>query len=336
MSRSEPQLLRLVESFFREHLQRIRGASPQTVLSYRDALQLFLRFMADDLKRHVSALTLEDIIADRVLAFLDHLERSRGNGAATRNQRLTALKCFVEHLLRHDVIRADQYRRILDIPAKKATRATASYLEPEEVAVLLRQPDRRTADGRRHHALLLFLYNTGTRISEALAVCVADVQFSTPAQVRVHGKGAKDRFCPVWRETLDAIEEVLVGDHASSRRIFTNARGAPLTRDGAAHLLQKYTMMAAKELPNLSTRRVTPHVLRHSCAVALLQAGVDVTVIRDYLGHVSVVTTSRYITTNLKMKRDVLDVFWRRAGLERPGTAPWEPTPDVLAFLESL
>jgi site-specific recombinase XerD len=306
------------------------------VLSYRDALQLFLRFVADDVKRQVSALTLDDIVADRALAFLDHLERSRGNGVSTRNQRLAALRCFVEHLLRHDVTRAAQYRRILDIPTKKARRSAVSYLEPEQIAVLLRQPDRRTANGRRHHALLLFLYNTGTRVSEALAVCVADVQFSTPAQVRVHGKGAKDRFCPVWRETIDAIEDVLAGDHSASRRIFTNARGGPLTRDGAAHLLQKYATMAAKELPNLANRRVTPHVLRHSCAVALLQAGVDVTVIRDYLGHVSIVTTSRYLSTNLKMKRDVLDAFWKRAGLERPGTAPWEPAPDVLAFLDSL
>lgn len=336
MSRSEPDILRLVESFFREHLQRVRGASPRTVHSYRDALHLFLNFVADDVKRKVSALTLDEITADRVLAFLDHLERSRGNCVATRNQRLAALRCFVEHLLRHDVTRTAQYRRILDIPAKKHKISAVSYLEPEEVAVLLRQPDQRTAHGRRHHALLLFLYNTGARVSEALAVCVADVQFSTPAQVRVHGKGAKDRFCPVWRETIDAIEGVLAGDHSASRRIFTNARGGSLTRDGAAHLLHKYAAMAAKELPNLSNRRVTPHVLRHSCAVALLQAGVDVTVIRDYLGHVSVVTTSRYISTNLKMKRDVLDAFWKRAGLERPGTAPWEPPPDVLAFLESL
>lgn len=336
MSRSEPGLLQLVESFFREHLQRVRGASPRTILSYRDALRLFLCFAADDAGKHVSALNLDDIVADRTLAFLAHLESSRGNGARTRNQRLAALRCFTEHLLRQDPTRAGQYRRILDIPGKKAGQPTASYLEPEEVAVLLRQPDRRTAAGRRHHALLLFLYNTGTRISEALAVCVGDIQFTMPAQVRVHGKGAKDRFCPVWRETVEAIEGVLSGAHAAERRIFTNARGAPLTRDGAAYLLHKYITAAATELPSLAKKRVTPHVLRHSCAVALLQAGLDVTVIRDYLGHASVATTSRYISTNLQMKRDALDAFWKRAGLESPGAAPWVPTADVLAFLDSL
>jgi site-specific recombinase XerD len=173
--------------------------------------------VADDAGKQVSALALDDLVADRTLAFLTYLEDARGNSVSTRNQRLVALRCFVEHLLRHDPTRAAQYRRILDIPSKKAGYRTASYLEPEEVAVLFRQPDRRTVAGRRHHVLLLFLYNTGTRVSEALAVCVADIEFSGAAQVRVHGKGNRDRICPLWRETVDAIEEVLPGDRTACR-----------------------------------------------------------------------------------------------------------------------
>jgi integrase/recombinase XerD len=335
MSRTEPQLMRLMESFFREHLQRVRGASPRTVASYRDALRLFVCFLADDAGRPASTLTLDDIVGERVLGFLDHLERERKNGVATRNQRLAAVRCFAEHLLRNDPARAGQYRRILDIPTKKARRPTVTYLEPEEVAVLLSQPDRRSSAGQAHYALLLFLYNTGARISEALAVCMTDMQFRHPSQVRLHGKGNKDRFCPLWPETVTAIDAVNVG-REPARRLFQSARGVPLTRDGAAYLLRKYATQAEKEAPTLINKRVTPHVLRHSCAVALLQAGMDVTVIRDYLGHVSVSTTSRYISTNLEMKRNVLDAFWKRAGLGIAPSTRWQPTADVLAFLDSL
>ena len=336
MSRTEPQLLQLTESFFREHLQRVRGASPRTVASYRDALRLFLCFLADDAGRLASSLTLDDVAVERVLAFLDHLERERENGVATRNQRLAAVRCFAEHLLRHDPTRAHKYRPILDIPTKKAKRPEVTYLEPEEVAVLLAQPDRCSSAGQAHYALLLFLYNTGARISEALAVCVVDMQFLHPPQVRLHGKGNKDRFCPLWPETVTAIDAVLKADRDPDRRLFLSARGVPLTRDGAAYLLRKYAAQAEKEELTLANKRVTPHVLRHSCAVALLQAGMDVTVIRDYLGHVSVSTTSRYISTNLEMKRDVLNAFWKRAGLGVATSTRWQPTADVLAFLDSL
>lgn len=329
-------LLRLVESFFREHLQRVRGASPHTVLSYRDSLRLFLCFLADSQNRNVSSLTLDDIVADQVLAFLDHVETKRGNSVATRNQRLAALRAFAEHLLRNDPTRADQYGRVLGTPTKKMPLPVVTYLEPEEVQVLLRQPDRRTSAGRSHFALLLFLYNTGARVSEALALRPMDVQLDRPSQVRLRGKGNKDRFCPIWRETADTLSQMIELSSASEHCIFLNARGRPITRDGVAYLLIKYSTLAANENPSLAKKRVTPHVLRHSCAVALLQAGIDISVIRDYLGHTSIATTSRYISTNLKMKREVLEAFWERAGLARAGESAWESTPDVLAFLESL
>jgi site-specific recombinase XerD len=172
-------------------------------------------------------------------------------------------------------------------------------------------------------------------VSEALAVHLRELHLDRPRQVRLHGKGRKERLCPLWPETASALRQIIKPD-SGDEPVFRNARGVPLTRDGVAYLLGKYARKASEALPHLRTLHVTPHVMRHSCAVALLQAGVDVSVIRDYLGHASIATTSRYITTNLKMKRDVLNAFWNHAGLNAASGRPWHPSPKLLAFLEKL
>jgi site-specific recombinase XerD len=333
---SDP-LLRLVESFFRDYLQQARGVSRHTVLAYRDALRLFFSFLAEETKRPVAKLALEDLTVDRVLAFLDHLESDRHNSVSTRNVRLTAIRSFFRHLIQQDMLHVGQFQRVLSLPLKKTRPPVISYLEPEEVQVLLRQPDRRIEREARDHALLLFLYNTGSRISEALAVRRDEIQLARPRQVRLHGKGRKDRVCPLWPDTAKALKR-LVDDPELPRDapVFRSTRGGPLSRDGAAHLLRKYLQLAVRQLPNLRRKHVTPHVLRHSCAVALLQAGVDLTVIRDYLGHESIATTGRYTRANLQMKRRVLDAFWKRAGLSPSRDPRWRPAPDLLAFLTSL
>jgi site-specific recombinase XerD len=336
MSRLKSEsLLGLTESFFHNYLQHTRGASAHTVRAYRDALKLFFLFLASQRHKPLSALTLEDIQPDAVLGFLDHVESRRGNSAVTRNCRLAAVRSFVQHLLRQDVTRAGQYGRILAIRSKKALRRSATYLEPEEARAVIAAIDPGSRNGNRDHALLLFLYNTGARVSEALAVRPCDLQLERPRQVRLLGKGQKERICPLWSETASALRRI-IRVRSAEDLLFRNTRGAPLTRDGVAYLLSKYVRLAAKEAPALRKRRVTPHVMRHSCAVALLQAGVDVSVIRDYLGHASVATTSRYITTNLQMKREVLEAFWNRAGLDPGAPRKWSPSPKLLAFLESL
>ena len=336
MRRSKSEsLLGLIESFFHSYLQNTRGASPHTVRAYRDTLKLFFLFLANQKRKPVSDLALEDIQSEAVLGFLDHVESRRGNSAATRNCRLAAVRSFVQHLLRQDVTRAGQYGRILAIRNKKALRRAATYLEPEEARAVIAAVDQRSRNGERDHALLLFLYNTGARVSEALAIRAGDLRLERPRQVRLLGKGQKERVCPLWSETASALRRIIRAGGADEL-LFRNTRGAPLTRDGAAYLLGKYVRLAAQHAPALRKRRVTPHVMRHSCAVALLQAGVDVTVIRDYLGHASVSTTSRYITTNLQMKREVLEAFWKRAGLDPAAPRKWKPSPKLLAFLESL
>jgi site-specific recombinase XerD len=336
MSRSEPDsLLTLTQSFFLNYLRSTRGASSHTIRAYRDALKLFFLFLAGHKRKTIADLDLDDVQAEAVLKFLDHIESKRSNSAVTRNCRLAAIRSFVQHLLQHDVTRAGQYGRILAIRTKRATHRAVAYLEPDQARAVIGAVDTSSPRGRRDHALLLLLYNTGARISEALAVRSSDLRLDRPRQVRFLGKGRKERICPLWPETASALRRIIRGE-GSNDVLFQSHRGTPLTRDGVAYLLQKYVRLAAKSNSAPLLRRVTPHMLRHSCAVALLQAGVDVTVIRDYLGHASVSTTSRYITTNLQMKRQVLDAFWKRAGLAPTATRKWHPSPKLLAFLQTL
>jgi site-specific recombinase XerD len=292
-------------------------------------------FLSNQKHKPVADLAVEDIQSDSVLAFLNHIESKRGNSAVTRNCRLAAVRSFAQHLLRQDVTRAGQYGSILAIGNKRAVRRTALYLEPEEARAVMAAVDPQGRQGERDHALLLFLYNTGARVSETLAVRVCDLRLERPRQVRLLGKGQKERVCPLWSETASALRRIIPTTRGEDL-LFRNTRGAPLTRDGVAYVLAKYVRLAARTTPALAKHRVTPHVMRHSCAVALLQAGVDVSVIRDYLGHASVATTSRYITTNLQMKRDVLEAFWKRAGLGAAPLKKWRPSSKLLTFLENL
>jgi site-specific recombinase XerD len=336
MKRRSDGLLAHVENYFQDHLRRVRGASDHTVRAYSDALRLFFVFLAQHVDRPVALLHLDDVRADAVLAFLDHVESKRGNMPVTRNCRLAAIRSFADHLLRHDLTRAEQYGRILALPSKRARQRVVSYLEPDEARAVIAQVQATTSSGLRDRALLLFLYNTGARVSEALAVRPRDLQLHRPRHARLRGKGNKDRICPLWSETATALRSLVVATESPDEPIFRSARGAPMTRDGVAYILAKHVRSAAASTPGLRRRRVTPHVLRHSCAVALLQAGVDVTVIRDYLGHASITTTSRYLATNLKMKRDVLAAFWKRAGLDCKPDRAWRASPKLIAFLESL
>jgi integrase/recombinase XerD len=328
-----PTLLSLVEAYFRSYLAQARGASTHTVRAYRDTLRLLFTFLAERRGCQVASLSLDDLHVDAILAFLSHLETKRGNSVASRNIRLAAIRSFFRHLIEHDLTRVAQYQRVLSLPNKRTRIGAARYLEPQDVKQLLAQPDRSTAAGRRDHALLIFLYNTGARVGEALGVRVEHLSLVSPRYVRLFGKGAKERLCPLWRETAAALTHLpAVREGRSSDRVFCNRAGEGLTRDGVAYLLRKY----ARTSPALRRRRLTPHVLRHSCAVALLQAGVDITVIRDYLGHASIATTSRYVATNLQMKRDALEQFWIHSGLSPARDRAWKPTSDVLAYLASI
>jgi integrase/recombinase XerD len=335
--KSSPSLSGLIQSFFQQHLAQARGASPHTIRAYRDTLRLFLEHLAKQLHRGVDRLTLTDVTSQVVLEFLLNLEAQRGNQAVTRNCRLAALRSWVRHLLHHDPEHADQYARILALPAKRTIHVQPDYLEPEQFRLVLNQVDMRSRSGLRDGALLLFLYNTGARVSEALLMRWTDVCLTRPWQVRLHCKGGKERICPLWKQTADLLRRLqCVALVSAPSQVFLNSHGQPLTRDGVAYLLRQYYQLARKQHSSLPKPSIHPHVLRHSCAVALLQAGIDLTAIRDYLGHSSVATTGRYLQTNLAMKREVLNQFWKRAGLERGQPKRWRPTRGLLACLESL
>lgn len=327
----------LVESYFCDHLQRVRGASQHTIRAYRDTLRMLLIYIASEKKIEIEKLQPTDLNVETIKNYLSHLESNRANTHVTRNCRLAAIRSFFKHLIRQDPQHAEQYYRVLSLPSKKTRTCRSLYLEPEDMRLILKQQDQRTKLGLRNHALLLFLYNTGARVSEALSVRIEDLCLEHPAQVRLHGKGRKDRFCPLWPDTakvLKLLDTVRVG--LPNDFLYLNARKQPLSRDGVAYILRQSTKAAAKHKPALGRLRITPHTVRHSCAVALLQSGVDITVIRDYLGHASTNTTSRYVTSNLQMKREALESFWEHAGIEPAKVTPWSPAPDVLSFLESL
>ncbi len=329
-------LFALVETFFCDHLQKVRGASPNTIAAYRDAVMLFLQFLAARRTVPVGRLRLVDLQANGVAAFLQHLEDKRHNCVATRNARRIALRAFFQHALRHDPIHASQYAQVLALPAKRCAVTTSRYLESHQMRHLLAQPDRSTPRGRRDYALLLFLYNTGARVSEAVAVHWSDLESTPPYQVRLLGKGRKERFCPLWPATLQSINLLLDhGESPTAGAVFRSARHPALTRHGAQYILTKYAKRAFAHDATFP-KHVSPHVLRHSCACALLQAGVDLTVIRDYLGHASITSTTRYAKTNLKMKHEALANFWEQAGLSLPRSAPWRPTKSLLTFLSAL
>lgn len=326
-----------VESYFSEYLARQRGASIHTIRAYRDALTLMLQFVAAQRRCGMAALQLTDLDADAVMSFLDHIETERANSPATRNCRRAAIRSFFNHLLRRDLAHSQQYIRVLAIPAKKARQRPATYLEPEEARLIIDMPDKCTPDGWRDYTLLLFLYNCGARVGEAIGLRWEDLQLTAPRQVRLRGKGKKERLLPIWTETANALHKLRgITPTLQSQSVFVNLLGQPLTRDGMAYVLRKHAAAAAETKPALKRKRITPHVLRHSCAVALLQSGSDVTVIRDYLGHSSVATTGRYITINLQMKREAMQAFWNTAGIEPASTKPWKPKADLLAFLQSL
>jgi site-specific recombinase XerD len=331
-----PSLLaHLLEEFFLNYLLKVRGVSPHTLHAYRDAVRLFLSHVAQRRGCTMDRLAVEHLQVAHVLTFLEELERQRSNSVRTRNCRLIALRCFFEHALRHDPEHAEQYSRILSVSAKKAPQPICVYLEPEEVKLLLTQPDHESALGLRDYALLLFLYNIGARVSEALGVRLQDLSLVPPRQVRLQGKGQRERICPLWAQTTSALKRLIPSGVPVSAPLFLNQRGQPLTRHGVLRLLRKYSARMGRSGP-FPRRSLHPHLLRHSCAVALLQAGVDLTVIRDYLGHASIATTNRYVSTNLKMKRDALTAFWERAGISKPASHPWKPSTKLLDLLRSL
>ena len=325
----------LLHAFFHDWLIRQRNVSHHTVLSYRDSWRLFLRFVATRRQREVADLVFADLTGTEVLAFLDHIERERHRTVTTRNCRLAALRSFFSFVAEREPLAAGQCAEVLRVPVKRAPCRTITYLDPEEIAAILAQPDRTTLLGQRDHALFAFLYNTGARIDEALSLTPAALHLAAPTQVRLIGKGRKERICPLWPETAALLTALLKREpRAETEPIYANRYGRPLRASGVRFRLRQYVSAAAKQHPRLLEKHVTPHTFRHTAAVHLVAAGVDVTVIQSWLGHVHLDTTFLYAQANVETKRKALEQV---EGTARPTRPPrWKRDPALLAWLDSL
>jgi site-specific recombinase XerD len=324
-----------LHAFFYEWMVEQRNASVHTIRSYRDTWRIFLKFVAQQRQRSVAQLTWSDLTACGVSAFLQHTEQERHDSIGTRNCRLAALRSFFGYVAAREPTAIEQCSAILRIPTKKAPIPAPCYLEPSEVEAILAQPDRSTLEGKRDHVLLSFLYNTGARIQEALDVCPKTVRFDTPACVRLYGKGRKERICPLWPETVSLLKMLLQQrPRADNEPIFVNRYGIPLGASGVRFKLAQYVEAAAKSVPNLASKHVTPHSFRHATAVHLVAAGVDVTVIRSWLGHVSLDTTNHYAQANLETKRKALECLEASSKASKPPR--WKREANILKWLDSL
>ena len=325
----------LLHAFFYERLVQQLNVSPHTVRSYRDTWRLFLRFAAERHKRPVAELTLTDLTATEVAAFLQHSEQARKVSIGTRNCRLAALRSFYGFVAEREPTAIAQCAAVRHIPTKKAPTPAAQYLEPNEIEAILAQPDRATLEGQRDHALLSFLYNTGARIQEALDVCPDAIRFESPMSVRLFGKGRKERISPLWPETVALLKALLRRQpRAATEPLFVNRYGDPLGASGARFKLAQYVRAATGIAPSLSSKAVSPHRFRHASAVHLVAAGVDVTVIRSWLGHVHLDTTNRYAQANLETKRQALERLDPSSKIAKPPR--WRRDASVLAWLDSL
>jgi len=337
MKKQLPNLLgAIVHDYFTDHLPRVRGASPHTIHSYRDSLVLLLRFVAARNQRPVVELDLKDLDPPAILAFLSHLERERKNGAATRNVRLTAIHALFRFVASRNPEHLHLVQRVLSIPFKRAPQRAIDYLEREEIESILKAIDRTIPQGVRDYALLATMFNTGGRVQEIADLRACDLQLTKPFQVRLFGKGRKERYCPLWPQTaavLRAFSKQRDLDLWSEARVFLNHRGAPLTRFGIRYILARCLARASPNVPNLRKKRLHPHSMRHSTAMALLKSGVDLSTISHYLGHASPTTTNHYAKVDLEMKRQAIAQV---KPVPHQALTPWQKNPTILEWLESL
>jgi integrase/recombinase XerD len=322
-----------VQAFFTEHLCHQKRVSPHTIASCRDTFRLLLTFIKETVGIEPSALQVTELDAPLVLRFLDSLESQRGNTVRSRNIRLSALRTF----FRFVALRAPESvaiaTRVLAIPLKREDKHLVGYLTREEMEALLAAPDRSQWVGRRDHALLLTMYNSGARVSEMPMLRRRQIGFGTSTLLHLHGKGRKDRTVPLWSQTSRVLQAWVQEVGAQEdQMVFPNARGTPLSRHGVMYLLRQVVHKAVGTCPSLQTKQVSPHVIRHTTAMHLLQAGVDIAVIALWLGHESIETTHVYLEADLATKERALQKLAPVAEQASRFTAD----DSLLAFLTAL
>ena len=331
-------IARLVHGFFQEYMAAQKGLSPNTILSYRDAVKLFLCFAAKQVNKPVDRLALEDFDEPLAIKFLDDLEASRGNCTAVRNNRLAALRSFFRYAAGQEPLVLARCQRICTIATKRKEHKTIEYLEDNEMAAVLKSIDCHSRKGSRDYALLLVLYNTGARVQEVVDLIVADLRLQTPFQVKLFGKGKKERLCPLWPESVAALENyfsIRKPDLFEESPVFVNANGRRITRFGIRYLVRQYAAQAAQVCPSVKSKKVSPHTFRHTTAMLLLQSGNDISVVKHWLGHVDVNTTHGYVEIDMKMKRKALESCEPPQTKTAKALRQWTK-PSILHWLDQL
>jgi integrase/recombinase XerD len=328
----------LIHSFFLDHLVTVKGLRPASVHSYRDTIRLLLCFVAEQKKTKITKLTLEDLSFERVLGFLRYLEDDRSNHVRTRNQRLAALHTLFDYIATREPEMLGTCQQVTAIPMKRSAPAETHYLELDEVEALLRHLPRTGRLALRDHALILFLYNTGARAQEVADLRTGHLELGERPIVRLHGKGDKWRTCPLWRQTTDLLSQLLASTSqelpTADTPVFRSSTGQALTRFGIYKIVRRH----AGHLDDVRThRKVSPHIFRHTAAMHLLEAGVEVNVIRGWLGHADLTTTNRYAEINTRAKIEAL------RNTEPPGTSAgprphpiWRSDESLLNWLSTL
>jgi site-specific recombinase XerD len=321
-----------VRRFLLEHLVAERNLARNTQVSYRDTLALLLPFASKHGGHAIDRMTVEDLTPSVVRKFLDHLEHDRECSGVTRNQRLATIRSLARFVGMRSPAHVAWCAEIRATPFKKTAKTGVGYLEKAEMDALLAQPDRRTPLGDRDHALLLFLYNSGARADEAAKLTIDSLQLGAQSFVLLHGKGNKFRTCPLWPVTATSLSRLIV-NRGKSDAVFLNRSNQPLTRFGIHRLVTQYAGRASRTVPSMATKRVSPHTIRHTTAVHLLRAGVDINTIRAWLGHVSLDTTHVYAEVDMEMKAKAL----ARVDISDLQSRPWRrPLPSLMKFLKTI
>lgn len=335
------QLGQVIFSFFEDHLKCQKGLQPTSLKSYRDAICLLLQFVAKDTHRKITRLTTADLTSERVRRFLNYLEQERGNQAQTRNQRKAAVRTFFEYLASRDPLMIAEAQRVSAIPVKRTSPSETIYLDRDDIKALFEGLPTNGPLALRNHVLLLFLYNTGARVQEVADLRRVNLLFDAAPRAHLHGKGDKWRTCPLWSQTTALLQELLVqnGQHCSADdHVFFGRSGSPLTRFGIYKIVRHHTAGLRKKKADGSPCPISPHVFRHTTAVHLLEAGVEVNVIRAWLGHVSLETTNRYAEISLRMKMEALKTC--EAELNTPVAhhqkCKWRNDSELMKWLQSL
>jgi site-specific recombinase XerD len=325
-----------IRLFLIQYLSSEKGLSENTILAYRDALKLLLQYCAHYLKIKIDRLPCDQIDDEIVRNFLDYLEQQRGCTASTRNARLAALKTFFYYLALEIPQCLDNSRRISAIAPKKTPHKMVDYLDPDEVKAIMDSIDAASRNGIRDKALLMLMHNTGARVQEIVDLKLDDLRLDAACQIKLTGKGKKQRVCPLWEDTIEAVKayiSVRKPKQQEDNHLFLNDRGESITRFGIRYIIKKYTDKAIKKQPSLKQKQVSPHTLRHTTAMHLLQAGNELNVVGLWLGHANLNTTHMYVEINMQMKKEILSKT--QPPKLKPEVKKWQ-RPKILEWLDEL